>query len=126
MATWQIRPRSGRSTSACSSPMRSSAGGWVQSTDSKHRHLLFPRTRGAGSRSMSSYSVIVVARNHSRALLGTLLALRKCARPGEVVLVDNASDADLSNVAALSQLPIRCQHLSEHQSLGAAFNAGLD
>jgi GT2 family glycosyltransferase len=75
---------------------------------------------------MSRYSVIVVARDQVRQLLGTLLALRQHARPCEVLLVDNQSSADLGGVARLSQLPIRCLRLPEHRSLGAAFNVGLE
>lgn len=75
---------------------------------------------------MNEYSVVVVARDHARQLLGALLALRRHARPSEVLLIDNASDADLSGVARLSQLPIRHLRLPQHRALGAAFNAGLE
>ena len=73
-----------------------------------------------------NYSVVIVARDQPRQLLGTLLALRKHAQPDEVLLVDNASDGDLRGVAALSQLPLRRIRLTEGVSLGAAFNAGID
>src|SRR5579859_7769715 len=72
------------------------------------------------------YSVVVVARDHPRQLLATLLALRRHSQPAEVLLVDNASTTDLAGVAALSQLPVRVLRSAEHQSLGAAYNLGLD
>lgn len=75
---------------------------------------------------MIPYSVIVVARDQTRQLLGALLALRKHARPSEVLLIDNASGSDLRSVAGLSQLPLRQIQLPDHVSLGAAFNVGLD
>lgn len=75
---------------------------------------------------MRRYSVVIVARDGVRQLLGTLLALRRHARPTEVLLVDNASSGSLEKVAALSQLPLRLLRLPEHRSLGAAFNHGLD
>jgi GT2 family glycosyltransferase len=75
---------------------------------------------------MTPYSVVVVARDQTRQLLGTLLALRKYAQPHEVLLIDNASGSNLRPIAGLSQLPLRHLRLPEHVSLGAAFNAGLD
>jgi GT2 family glycosyltransferase len=75
---------------------------------------------------MSNYSVVIVAHNRARQLLNALVALRKFGQPTEVVLVDNSSESDLGGIARLSQLPIRQLRLPDHQSLGAAFNAGLD
>jgi GT2 family glycosyltransferase len=76
---------------------------------------------------MPDYSVVIVARDHARNLLNTLVALRQRAHPREVLVVDNASSSDLRAVLALSQLPIRHVRLSEHhQSLGAAYNTGID
>jgi GT2 family glycosyltransferase len=59
-------------------------------------------------------------------VLASLLALRKQGQPDEVILVDNASDEDIQAVARIAQLPLRVLHLPQHQSLGAAFNAGID
>jgi GT2 family glycosyltransferase len=73
-----------------------------------------------------AYSAIVVAHDHPRQLLGALLSLRSCARPDEVIVVDNGSRADLRGVIALSRLPVRYLRLHENRSLGAAYNAGLD
>jgi GT2 family glycosyltransferase len=75
---------------------------------------------------MQDYSAVVVAPDNARQLLGGLLALRAHARPREVLLVDNASTADLSGAIRLAQLPVRLLRLPEPRSPGAAFNAGLD
>src|SRR5687768_15159205 len=75
---------------------------------------------------MSRYSAVVVARDHPRLLLATLLHLRQHAQPSEVILIDNASTVNLSGALALSQIPVRHLRMEEHQSLGAAANAGLD
>ncbi|HEU5317232.1 MAG TPA: glycosyltransferase [Chloroflexota bacterium] len=75
---------------------------------------------------MSDYSVVVVAHNQPRQVLGALLALRQRARPAEVILVDNASTSPLDGPVALSQLPVTTVRLHAPLSLAAAFNAGLD
>lgn len=75
---------------------------------------------------MSRYSVVVVAHDHPRQLLQTLLALRKHGQPSEVLVVDNASGSDLSGIIKVAQLPSRHRRLPDHRSLGAAFNVGLD
>jgi GT2 family glycosyltransferase len=75
---------------------------------------------------MSKYSIVVVARDHPRPLLAALLHIRRYARPGEVLLVDNASTVELGRVAALAQQPVHRLRLTEHGSLGAALNAGID
>lgn len=72
------------------------------------------------------YSVVIVARDHARQLLAALLALRQQAHPAEVILVDNASRADLRGATRLAQLPVRYLRLPRHRSLAAAYNAGLD
>jgi GT2 family glycosyltransferase len=75
---------------------------------------------------MIRYSVILVAHDQPRLVLGALLALRKQSEPTDVVLVDNASTVEIGNIARLAQLPARTLRLPSHRSLGAAFNAGLD
>lgn len=75
---------------------------------------------------MTPYSIVVVAHNHAKQLLATLLAIKAHATPVEVLVIDNASSASLVGPMRLSQLPARAIRLAEHVSLGAAFNVGLD
>lgn len=75
---------------------------------------------------MAPYTVVVVAHDQPRQLIATLFALRQHARPDEVLIVDNRSSTSLDGVVRLSQLPAHIMRFDEHQSLGAAFNAGID
>jgi GT2 family glycosyltransferase len=75
---------------------------------------------------MRKYSVVIVAHENHRELLGTLLALRHHTQPSEVLLVGASADSELDRLAALSRLPIRRLTLPAAGSLGAAYNVGLD
>src|SRR5688572_4306062 len=75
---------------------------------------------------MNRYSVVVIAHDHPRQLLASLLHLQRHADPAEVLVVDNASQGDLSGVIGLSQLRVRQVRLTAPQSLAMALNAGLD
>src|SRR5206468_5572173 len=99
---------------------------WVKQTGNAHRTMRSRHICGAGGRCMTSYSIVVAAHDHPRPLLGVLLHIRQHASPSEVVLVDNASSAALNAVPVLARQPVRHIRLSEHVSLGAALNAGID
>jgi GT2 family glycosyltransferase len=76
---------------------------------------------------MSQYSIVVAAHNHARQLLEVLLAIRQRCQAGEVLVIDNASSADLRGVLALAQLPnARLIRLEEHSSLACVLNVGVD
>jgi len=76
---------------------------------------------------MTQYSIVIVARDRPKQLLAAFFALRANAKDvDEVILIDNGSATDLTPIARMSQLPIRIVRLLEHQSFGAAINAGIE